>query len=230
METILRERGLLEEASEPAPKPTKKADFVAFLSAQEDIVELGLDPSKLKLDDSPSLVPDWSAAEGWFFGFAGERIAQRFVHEDQRMKGLRTIVKERGGTCPKKMTLQEMRDLLNEQPDFQEQKEWLSETVTSSKKHSIDYFPKYHCELSPIEKVWGVSKRYTRGECDFTLASLRIVVPQSLKAVPLESIQRFFRASFEYIRAYKANKGMKFEQVQNTRKEYKSHRRVTSSW
>ncbi len=229
VETILMERGLLQVEPAVAPKLTKKGDFVGFLLEQSDIQELKLDPSKLKLDDSTSIVLTWSSAEGWFLDSDGARVAQKFVHPDQTMKGLRTIVKERAASGSKKMTLQEMRDMLSAQPDFQEQKEWLSETITSTGKHLIDYFPKYHCELSPIEKVWGVSKRYTRGECDFTLGSLRIVVPQSLDAVSVESIQRFFRASFEYMQAYKECKGMSFELVQNARKVYKSHRKVPAS-
>jgi len=47
--------------------------------------------------------------------------------------------------------------VLKEQPDFKEQRSWLVETVTG-KGHMIDFFPKYHCEFSFIEKAWGYAK------------------------------------------------------------------------
>jgi hypothetical protein len=143
------------------------------------------------------------------------------------MKGLKTIVKERAPR-PRKITQQEMSCLLAKQPDFLEQKEWLSEVVTT-KNHLIDYFPKYHCELNAIEKVWGGSKRITRNECDFTLDGLRKVVPESLKRVcEGDSIKRYFRSSFEYMKAYRDGEGMTFEQVQHIKKQYKSHRKCVA--
>ena len=35
------------------------------------------------------------------------------------------------------------------------------------------FLPKFHCEINPIEGVWGQSKRYCRAYTNFTLVKLR---------------------------------------------------------
>ncbi|CAM9869622.1 unnamed protein product, partial [Choristocarpus tenellus] len=40
--------------------------------------------------------------------------------------------------------------------------------------------PKYRCELNPIEMVWGRTKQYVRGHCDYTLPGMRANIPVSV--------------------------------------------------
>jgi len=40
------------------------------------------------------------------------------------------------------------------EPDFLEQKEWLTEEIEML-GHKIIFYPKYHCELNFIENIWG---------------------------------------------------------------------------
>ena len=42
------------------------------------------------------------------------------------------------------------------------------------------FYPKFHCELNPIETYWCQGKWYTKGHCDFTLEGLRKTVPLAL--------------------------------------------------
>ncbi len=50
---------------------------------------------------------------------------------------------------------------LSQEPDFKSQRELLREIV-ENKGHQIIYYPKYHCELNFIEKIWGYIKARTR--------------------------------------------------------------------
>ena len=66
-----------------------------------------------------------------------------------------------GGGVPSRCCAQYV---LSQQPDFLEQKEWLTEVVEAAGFHVI-FFPKYHCELNFIEMIWGWIKSYHRRNC-----------------------------------------------------------------
>ena len=67
--------------------------------------------------------------------------------------------------------------LLNAQPDFAAQKEWLEDTVESS-GHEIIFLPKFHPELSFIEMMWEFVKTQLRRSCTFT--PIYMLFPQAL--------------------------------------------------
>jgi hypothetical protein len=73
--------------------------------------------------------------------------------------------------------------LLARQPDFLEQKCRVQEVIEAS-GHLCIFLPKFHPELSWIEYFWGQTKRYTRRNCAYDIASLRENVPASLDSVP----------------------------------------------
>ena len=78
--------------------------------------------------------------------------------------------------------------------------------------------PKFHCELNPIERVWGQAKRYSRAYTNFTMPGLKRILPQALDSVSVTSIRKYFRKAHDYEKAGK--------EVENVVKRYKSHRRV----
>ena len=41
-----------------------------------------------------------------------------------------------------------------------------------SKCHKVHFIPKFHCEMNPVEQVWGQAKRYTRAHTNFTIPGL----------------------------------------------------------
>ena len=64
------------------------------------------------------------------------------------------------------------------------------------------FYPKFHCELSPIERVWCQSKKHTRAYADGTITRLQKIVPEGLDSVTLEQIKKYFRTCRDYEKAY----------------------------
>ena len=46
----------------------------------------------------------------------------------------------------------------------------------------MDFILKFHCELNPIERVWGQSKKYTRANCDYSFKGLEETVRPALES------------------------------------------------
>ncbi len=57
------------------------------------------------------------------------------------------------------------------EPDFLEQKEWLT-TVVEAVGFTIMFFPKYHCEFNFIEMIWGWCKSHHRRTCTYNYNDL----------------------------------------------------------
>ena len=199
--------------------------------------------------------------DGWWKDSDGVRHAQSFVFEEadgqggfvKRHKGLEKILQERGlwraacqaGTAKqKKMSLAEAIAVLSEQPDFVEcaGKTWLQESCAAlSVKLGVEitcvYGVKFHPELSAIEYFWGECKRYTRRHCDYSLATLRVTVPEALKLVGaltgdaaekqkrLGTLRRHFAHVERYLDAYELGT-LTPAQVEWAMHHYTSHRRV----
>ena len=85
---------------------------------------------------------------------------QRMVLDDGKPKGMKIVLEERG-VDTHGMNAEKMREKLNTYEDFKIQKTILEEYV-EHRGHLCLYYPKYHCELSPIERVWCHSKKHTR--------------------------------------------------------------------
>lgn len=118
-----------------------------------------------------------------------------------------------------------MKFVLSQCVDFKKQKCALAELI-ENRGHCCEFLPKYHPELSPIERCWAVAKRYFRSRCNYSYAGMLPKVLRSLldlQIQPLTMIRRFFRKSRDYMRAY--NQGLSSPQeIQLQLKVYKSHR------
>ena len=98
-------------------------------------------------------------------------------------------------------------------------------SMMARKGHRCYYIPKFHCELNPIERVWGAAKMYTRAHCDYSFPGLESTVPIGLASVELNTIRKYFRKCHEYMQAYRdGNAGG--DAVEKAVKKYKSHRHV----
>ncbi|KAH9117572.1 hypothetical protein LEN26_012591 [Aphanomyces euteiches] len=150
--------------------------------------------------------------DGWY---GLNRTLQKMVFPEDhhvidlrgKAKGIKAVLVERGAwkpsmrlTCgvavdiPPSPAILECcaRHCLASFDDFRSQKSVLEEIVTSA-GHVCMFYPKYHCELNPIESYWGAAKWYARQHCDYSWNGLVRCVPTSLSSVPLSSIRKFFR-------------------------------------
>ena len=78
------------------------------------------------------------------------------VLPDGQAKGLRTILAERGINMAR-MKADDMQTVLSNHNDFRTEKAAVLMYV-ESRGHKAFFLPKFHCELNPIERVWGQSK------------------------------------------------------------------------
>ena len=74
------------------------------------------------------------------------------------------------------MNAAKMREKLNTYSDFSTQKNILEELV-ESESHICLYFPKYHCELNPIERNQCHAKKQARQYVNGSIVKLREHVP-----------------------------------------------------
>ncbi len=131
----------------------------------------------------------------WFLQ-NGERITQTMVYPPNHptypneAKGIKAVLTERGlypasktqGKCASKcepdMTTCCLKRILEQQPDFQQQK-------------SCIFLPKFHCELNFIEFFWGLVKKYLQDNCDYMFDTLKENMPKALASVKLVTIRQW---------------------------------------
>ena len=77
------------------------------------------------------------------------KVQTRIVLEDGRPKGMKIVLEEQSIDT----TYMNVRSKLNSFPDFSKHK-CILENYIETRGHICFYYPKYHCELSPIERVW----------------------------------------------------------------------------
>ena len=148
---------------------------------------------------------------------------QTLVDSDGIPKGMKQILLERG-INPVNMKADDMRVVLANHDDFRTEKT-VVEHYLEGRGHTVLFIPKFHCELNPIERVWGQAKVYTRTHTNFTLQRLRQIIRPGLDSVGADLIRKYFRKALEYERAYLEGKqaGKELEQAV---KVFKSHRRI----
>jgi hypothetical protein len=157
----------------------------------------GLCAKSLNLSDGGANVkpmrPGWFIRDGTL-----ERVEQNMQHADGTQKGLRIILRERGKhlsdlgyelvkichPCKLRLTDEQRREsglclerccavkVLSQEPDFLEQREWLTEVVERNGQFKILFYPKMHCELNFIEMLWGWLKCHHRKNCSYNFEDL----------------------------------------------------------
>ena len=148
---------------------------------------------------------------------------QKLVDSNGVPKGMKQVLNERGiNTATLKAN--DMREILSNHSDFLSEKTMV-EHLLESEGLKGTFLPNFHCELNPIERVWGQAKKYSRAHTNFTLVQLRTIIDPALDSVPTDLIRKYFRRVKEYERAYLDGKkaGKELEQAV---KVFKSHRRI----
>ena len=77
-----------------------------------------------------------------------------------------------------------MRIILANHEDFRTEKNIVEQYITIAG---------VHCELNPIERVWGQAKVYTRAHTNYTLPRLRLIISPALDSVSVDLIRKYFR-------------------------------------
>jgi len=99
------------------------------------------------------------------------------------------------------MVAEDMRTVLSWHDDFRNEKA-IVEHHLSVRGHIVMFIPKFHCELNPIERVWGQAEVYSRVHTNFTLPGLCQIINPALDSVSTDQIQKFFRKVQDYENAY----------------------------
>ena len=113
------------------------------------------------------------------------------------------------------------RKILANQPDFLAQKCWLEE-VANEAGHALIFFPKFHCELNLIERVWSVAKGQARLECDYSHKKLLALVPKIMEEMCVKSVRRMAQRCYRYMDCYRH--GLSPKLAEFAVKKYSSHR------
>jgi hypothetical protein len=98
------------------------------------------------------------------------RRPHSMVTENATAKGVRTILCE-CGINTERMMADDMRVVLCNHEQFATENT-LVEHFLHDRGHLAFFLPKFHCELTAIERVWGQAKVYCRGHTNFTLLRL----------------------------------------------------------
>jgi len=190
-----------------------------------------------RMNQGPGGVHVPKMREGWFVR-GGERVSQAMQDSQGVPKGIKAVLMERGlwpsggvrldcnDSCPERSTSCCARKIMASQPDFQAQKSSIAEVIESA-GHTVEFYPKFHCECNFIERVWGEAKKVARDQCDYSFKSLEERVPKILKGISLAHIRRYQRKAWRYMHAYSLK--LPGRVAEWAVKKYKSHRRVQGS-
>ena len=163
------------------------------------------------------------------YGYTTYQGPQGPIVQHVGRKGLRKILEERGADMSQVKNKADLIDALRKFSDFASPPPPMVESFVLARGHRVVWIPKYHCELNPIELVWGMAKRLYRRHALGSMPNMRALVPRVLAAVDLHTIRRFARRCRDFARAYR-NEGesriRSAQQLEAGRKVYKSHRRV----
>ena len=84
----------------------------------------------------------------------------------------------------------------------------IAETIEKA-GHKCIFYPKFHCELNPIEMYWGYSKaRYRQvKKTSFDHAKREVLI--ALDACTIDTMRRFCNRSYRFMDAYRKGLGVK---------------------
>ena len=193
----------------------------------------GLCANSLNLSDGGKHVP--LLRETTFRAPDGSTQVQKMQTAAGVQKGVKTILTERGiwnddlslqcptanGGCPLESTSCCARRMLSLQPDFAAQPCWLEDTLSVT-GHDIIFFPKFHCELNFIERVWSMAKARARRECDYSFEALYALVPVIMEEIDIASVRRMAQRCYRYMDCYRH--GLSPVLANYAVKKYTSHR------
>ena len=115
---------------------------------------------------------------------------------------------------------------MSSEPDFLEQREWLTETIENA-GFKIIFYPKYHCELNYIENIWSYIKQLLRKHCTYNYSDLKAKLPeiiQDLSTAKIAYVRKMASHSYKFMELYR--RGLDGPLLDFAIKKYKGKRTV----
>ena len=91
--------------------------------------------------------------------------------------------------------------LANNFSDFRNERSALQQMIEDELDGTFIALPKYHCELNPIEYIWGSGKRTFRRINDHTWGGLRLRAKNCFLQIPRETVPKHFRKARDFMRS-----------------------------
>ncbi|KAF7303440.1 hypothetical protein MIND_00572800 [Mycena indigotica] len=199
---------------------------------------------QLVYDPQGRLVKDKIRMTGAYYG--PDKTPQDLYYADDhpdetihgKFKGMRQLLIERGLSqyadlrteCPK-FKCEDTTDsaqcccrrILFNQPDFAAVKSILEDTCSEAGVEVL-FLPKFHCELNPIEMVWGYAKRIYRTKPESSKEEdLEKNTLDSLEEVPILCMRRYVNRSYRFAQGY-GHLGLSGAELAWASKRYHGHR------
>ena len=181
--------------------------------------------------------------DGWYYDDDGNKVtqvmwelceydAEKAPHCIQA-RGMKALLKERG-LWKKGLKRDDMRAIFKDQDDFKEDEDVIlvQKAVKKYNKYAdIDFFPKFHCELNPIENGWCYSKVNFRKAQDYLKKSdeqMRGLINKYLDQISIDTFRKFISTAILYSHAYETGQGGLeiMKKIKNLKKKRNSHRSV----
>jgi hypothetical protein len=173
----------------------------------------------------------------YFINRHGERVEQSMRTDENKPKGIRRVLLERGlmgnrenlnficSDCDHNILNGNARcccvKILSSQPDFKNQKIWIEE-VLDTYDIKVIFYPKFHCELNFIELMWSRLKATLRAECSFNFAELKLRLPNALETFSIPFTKKVLRHCLRYMQGYR--RGLTGQLLRYAVKKYRGHR------
>ena len=92
-----------------------------------------------------------------------------------------------------------MKFVLSECIDLKTQKTALQEFIEGERGHVCEFLPKYHPELSAIERCWAVAKKYMRGNCQSNFKDMLKKVLKALDDSKIQPISMILKLFYKFL-------------------------------
>ena len=127
----------------------------------------------------------------------------------------------------KKSKVDDLKKRMSQEPDFMEQEGMIAEFLRDT-NHTCEFLPKFHCELNPIELVWGIVKGRFRRDNTFEAKTHIPRLREALKSVTAMEIKRVFLKVRDYETAYRggATTTTVEKYVSQMKKDRKAHKQI----
>ena len=92
--------------------------------------------------------------------------------------------------------------------------EYVADRLIMQKGHQVLRLPPYHCDLNPIELLWGIIKNdVARNNVTFKLDGMKQLTEEAINKVSLETIQKTFEHAAKVEKQYWERDGLHFAPI-----------------